>query len=263
MDPSKQDALVRGIDHAGVTVPSIEEASRFFAALGAEMMYDLIVPGTGANEGFGILNGVEPMAGEGQRAQLSAAALGLPPGVRLLWMRMLRLGGGATIELFQYVYEGQREPARAFDLGLQHLAVYVDDIDVASDLIAAAGAELFEGPNDCPGLEAGPGGRWRYARLPWGGLIELITYPGPMPYEAVTPLRRTWARDTVGDPPGNTAILRPSGAAFVSSTSRSPDLASASPSTREPAAFAQIDAKVARAGRSQPLESIGVSRRDA
>jgi catechol 2,3-dioxygenase-like lactoylglutathione lyase family enzyme len=202
MGASRQDALVRGIDHAGVTVPSIEEATRFFTALGAEAMYDLIVPGTGTNEGFGVVNGVEPLVGDGQRAELSAAALGLPHGVRLLWMRMLRLGGGATIELFQFRYDGQREPARACDLGLQHLAVYVEDIDVASDLIAAAGAELLEGPNDCPGIEAGPGARWRYARLPWGGLIELITYPGPMPYEGVTPLRRTWWRDTGGVPTG-------------------------------------------------------------
>ena len=171
------------------------------AALHAKVMYDLVVPGLGPQRTSGVLNGPPGATGEGEPADLSVGALGLPDDAILVWMRMLHLGQGPTVELFQYSYGGQRRAGRGCDLGLQHFAVYVGDIDAASQDIAAAGGELLDGPNDCPGLEAGPGARWRYARLPWGSLMELITYPASMPYEAITPLRRTWSSHVVSSLP--------------------------------------------------------------
>jgi hypothetical protein len=83
-----------------------------------------------------------------------------------------------------------RHPWRPSDFGLQHVAVYVDDIDYAIQRFVAAGGTMFTGPNELVGLEKGKGNAWCYGRTPWGTVIELITYPGPKEYERTTPLRR-------------------------------------------------------------------------
>jgi hypothetical protein len=54
--------------------------------------------------------------------------------------------------------------------GIDHLgiAVYVDDIDLATERFVAAGGTMFSGPNEMEALEKGEGNRWRYGRTPWG-----------------------------------------------------------------------------------------------
>ena len=54
----------------------------------------------------------------------------------------------------------------------------------------AAGGRALEGPLDLPREEAGEGNRWLYVVAPWGGIIEIVTYPSPMGYETTTELRR-------------------------------------------------------------------------
>ncbi len=170
--------VVRGIEHVGITVPDIEEATDFFvAAFGAEPMYDMHA---------------SPRAtgGSGDPDASDQATLGVREGVSWLSSRMLRLGGGANIELFTYHDNGQRAAATASDLGIQHLALLVDDIDVASRLVVEAGGQALVGPSVLPGPEAGEGNKWLYTVAPWGTIIELISLPSPQAYETTTPLRR-------------------------------------------------------------------------
>ena len=78
---------------------------------------------------------------------------------------------------------------RPSDFGIQHICLYVDDIDAAARL-AAAGGTLLSEPGDLPGGDAGAGNRYVYTRTPWGSTIELVTYPSPQAYESRTELRR-------------------------------------------------------------------------
>ncbi len=164
---------VRGIEHVGITVPDLDAATRFFrSAFGAVPLFDL----------------VEPPEDE-QAARAAAEAFGLERrlGVRRgTWtraMRMLRLGNGANVELFEFVADGQRAPAVPSDLGIQHLAVAVDDLDATAEAVVAAGGTLLDGPCDLPAAEAGPGNRFWYTRAPWGTTIELVSIPSTQAYE--------------------------------------------------------------------------------
>ncbi|MEA2804542.1 MAG: hypothetical protein QOG78_4926 [Rhodospirillaceae bacterium] len=165
---------IRGIDHLGITVPDLDAASRFFEeAFDAKPLFD------------NIKRSGEPF--EGAKAE---AMVGMAPGTVLVTMRMMQLGNGPGIELFEMRGPDQRPPARPSDFGLQHFALYVDDIDFATERFVAAGGTMFSGPNEMEGLEKGKGNTWRYGRTPWGSVIELISSPGPQEYERETPLRR-------------------------------------------------------------------------
>jgi catechol 2,3-dioxygenase-like lactoylglutathione lyase family enzyme len=164
-------STVRAVEHIGVTVPDLEQATAFFAeALGAEEIYDMID---------------SPLAGPAIEE-----GLGVPKGAVIEAIRMLRLGNGPNIELFTYSGVTQREPVIPSDYGLQHFCVYVDDIDAAAKQIEAAGGTLLSAPGDLPGGDAGSGNRYVYTRTPWGSTVELVTYPSPQAYEASTELRR-------------------------------------------------------------------------
>jgi catechol 2,3-dioxygenase-like lactoylglutathione lyase family enzyme len=167
---------VRAIDHVGITVPSIEEASAFLvAAFGAEVVFDM-----------------QPSAPSDSTAPApdDQARLGVRPGVRWRSSRLLRLGEGASIELFEYEDAGQRTPPTVSDLGINHFAVYVDDIHAAQERVIAAGGSSLEGPLLLPGPESGDDNWWLYTVAPWGGTIELVSYPGDQGYEATTNVRR-------------------------------------------------------------------------
>jgi catechol 2,3-dioxygenase-like lactoylglutathione lyase family enzyme len=166
---------VRAIDHVGLTVPSIPAASAFLvAALGAEVVYDMRPEAV-------------PASAPGPDDQ---ARLGVRADVRWKSSRLLRLGEGASIELFEYDDAHQRTPPTVSDLGIQHFAVYVDDIDAARDRIVAEGGKALEGPLPLPGAESGDGNRWLYTVAPWGGIIELVSYPSSQAYEATATTRR-------------------------------------------------------------------------
>jgi catechol 2,3-dioxygenase-like lactoylglutathione lyase family enzyme len=170
---------VRAIDHVGLTVPNISEATDFLvAAFGAERVYDMqpVAPGPDA-----------PAAGAAPSDQ---ARLGIRPGARWRSSCLLRLGEGASIELFEYEDPEQREAHTVGDLGITHFGVYTDDIDATVARVVAAGGRALEGPLDLPREESGEGNRWCYTVAPWGGIIEIVTYPSPLAYESTTDLRR-------------------------------------------------------------------------
>ena len=164
----------RGIDHFGITVPDLDAASRFLEqAFGAKQLFDNIARSDPPFEG-------EP----------AEALVGMAPGTALVTMRMMQLGNGPGIELFEVRGPDQHGPIRFSDFGLTHFAVYVDDIDAATERFVAAGGTMFAGPNDMDGHEKGPGNKWRYGRTPWGSMVELLSSPGAQEYERHTTLRR-------------------------------------------------------------------------
>jgi catechol 2,3-dioxygenase-like lactoylglutathione lyase family enzyme len=164
----------RGIDHVGITVPDLDAASRFLEqALGAVPLYDAITRSD------------PPKQGSAVEKQLDLA-----PGTKVTTMRMMRLANGPGIELFEMNGSTQQPPARPSDFGLQHVAVYVDDIDASLRRFVAAGGTILSGPTVMLGVEKGNGDKWAYERAPWGTVIELISYPGAQEYEETAKLRR-------------------------------------------------------------------------
>ena len=161
---------LRGVDHIGITVPDMEQATAFFVeVLGCELLYER-----------------EPPADDTPRDRL-----GVPEGSRIEAVRFLRCANGANIELFEFYSPEQREDfPRPNDVGIQHLALYVDDLDAAVEHLRRRDVELMSGPNPLPGPEAGEGNRFIYARTPWGLTVELISYPAPMSYAEHSDARR-------------------------------------------------------------------------
>ena len=153
--------LPRGIDHIGLTVLDLAGAERFIIdGLGGEYLYELL------SENQPPLSGPEV-----------EAAIGLPFGAQVNAVRMYRLGEGPGIELFHYSAPEQRDPARASDLGWQHIGLYVDDLRAAVERAMNAGAVLLAEPWDMIGPEAGAGNRFCFLRAPFGALVEFVTYP--------------------------------------------------------------------------------------
>jgi catechol 2,3-dioxygenase-like lactoylglutathione lyase family enzyme len=110
---------------------------------------------------------------------------------------MLRLGNGPNLELFTYSGVKQAQPVVPSDFGIQHICIYVDDIDAAADRLEKAGGILLSRPGVLPGGDAGNGNRYVYTRTPWGSTIELVTYPSAQAYERKTELRR-WRPQPTG-----------------------------------------------------------------
>ena len=161
---------LRGVDHIGITVPDIDQATAFFVdVLGCELLYER-----------------EPPQDDAPRHRL-----GVPAGSRIQAVSFLRCANGANIELFEFYSPDQREEfPRPSDVGIQHLALYVENLDAAVEHMHRHRVKLMSGPNPLPGPEAGEGNRFIYARTPWGLTVELISYPASMAYEQHSDARR-------------------------------------------------------------------------
>lgn len=150
----------RGIDHIGITVPDIEEATQFLRdAFDAAMVYDTVSEG-------------QPH----QSPEKLAATVALKKDQRISATRIVRLGDSANIELFEI--KGATVGVEGIgSLGLQHFAIYCDDITEVLRRVLAAGGTQLDGPNALFGMEKGQGNSMHYTRAPWGTLIELISIP--------------------------------------------------------------------------------------
>lgn len=169
-------AGVRAIDHVGITVPDLKEAARFFVdAFGAEVIFEM--------------NSHRDTSDESVLAD-EQAKLGTRPTARWTRTLVLRLGDGPSIELFEYEDSERLPPPTPSDLGIQHFGIYVDDIDAACAQVVAAGGTALRGPSLLPDLESGEGNQWLYTVAPWGGIIELVSYPSAQLYEQHTDVRR-------------------------------------------------------------------------
>jgi catechol 2,3-dioxygenase-like lactoylglutathione lyase family enzyme len=164
----------RGVDHIGLTVPDMQAASDFLArAFGAVTVYDVQSPDD------------EPMAGAETEQQL-----GLPDGAKIVHMRLMRIGDGPSIELFQFADTRQKDAPDLNDYGLQHFALYVDDIEAMANAFEEEGGKLLSPPHGLAGVEDGQGNAGVYGRAPWGVLIELISYPDGINYPDGAPISR-------------------------------------------------------------------------
>jgi len=151
---------VRGIDHIGITVPDVEAATRFLSqAFDAAVVYDTVADGLPRRQPEDL-----------------AATVALNQTQRVIATRIVRLGDSANIELFE-IKDTVPGVHGIGALGLQHFAIYCDDISEVLRRVLAAGGTQLRGPNPLFGAEEGPGNAMHYVRAPWGTLIELISTP--------------------------------------------------------------------------------------
>lgn len=159
-DPS----VPRGVGHIGVTVPDLEEATRFFRrAFGARVAYD------------GLTRADEPRRGPEVERQL-----GLPEGAAIVAQRMLQIGIGPGFEVFEVEVDSahRQRAAGLADLGWGHVALLVDEVDPVIARAVAAGAEALSEPHGNSRHEDTPGNASVYLRTPWGSIVELQALPG-------------------------------------------------------------------------------------
>ncbi|SDN36772.1 Catechol 2,3-dioxygenase [Ensifer sp. YR511] len=154
-----------GVQHIGFTVSDLEEAVGFFEAV------------------FGAVTCLEtgPIDVDDTFMQ---KRLGVPAGRRIENIKVLRVGNGTNLEIFQYSGEGDNgDPLkRNSQPGGFHLAFEVDDCDAAATRLRAAGVEVLEGPTyvDNGAME---GLTWLYLKAPWGQFLEIVSMRGPLGYE--------------------------------------------------------------------------------
>ena len=148
-----------GIEHIGLTVPSLEEATGFFQdVLGAETLYD-IGPFESADDWM-------------------ASHLAVHPRARINKLRVLRIANGPVLELFEFTSPDQRTAMpRNSDHGGWHMAFYVEDMEAALLALRAHRCRIQSGPVT---MTEGPsaGLTWLYFQAPWGQQLELVSYPG-------------------------------------------------------------------------------------
>ncbi|MDB4873462.1 MAG: glyoxalase [Gemmatimonadales bacterium] len=146
-----------GLDHVGLTVPDIEEATSFLVeVVGCEYLYAL-----------------PPLLGRGEWMR---EHLNTDPRSEVKHLRFFRCGTGPVFEVFEYEAPDQNNAApRNSDIGGHHFALYVDDIDAAVTHLRDAGVEVLGEPTSSVGPHLGQ--RWVYFLAPWGGQFELVSYP--------------------------------------------------------------------------------------
>lgn len=156
---------VFGLQHVGFTVPDIDEAVRFFETVfgGATVLSTGLID---VDDAF------------------MRRRLGVPGKCRIEDIRVLRVGDGSNLEIFQYSGEpGAGEPLkRNSQPGGFHLAFQVDDAHAAAARLRVAGVDLLDGPTD---VETGPmaGLTWLYLRAPWGQFLEIVSATAPLGHE--------------------------------------------------------------------------------
>lgn len=155
-----------GIDHVGITVPNVVDAATWFAE---------------------VLGGANPLTFgpfSDPTGDFMQQLVDVDPRAVVDQIRVIRIGNGPGVELFQYEAPDQdRTFRRNADWGGHHVAFYVRDIDKAVAYLTSNGAEKRLGPFP---VTAGPaaGQTINYFRTPFGTDIELISYPHGMAYEA-------------------------------------------------------------------------------
>jgi len=154
---------LRRLDHVGLTVPDLDQATTFFVdVLGCEYLYSL-----------------GPFQDDGD---WMAEHLNVHPRATVPENRFFRCGGQAIFEVFVYTAPDQAQTVpRNSDVGGHHLALYVDDLDAAVEHLRAAGVRVLGEPTASRGHHEGQ--RWVYFLAPWGLQFELVSYPGGKAYD--------------------------------------------------------------------------------
>ena len=162
MQTARSAVRFRGLDHIGVTVPSLDEAIAFYIdAFGGQVLYRM-----------GPLDSRE-MPRVGQR-DWTADFIDVPD-ARVKFAGV-RIAGTLILEIYEYERPaGGATPPRNSDLGGHHIALRVDDVEAAAEHLRAKGCRMMRGPIVVPG---GPlfGSRSWYFADPWGNYFELMEY---------------------------------------------------------------------------------------
>jgi catechol 2,3-dioxygenase-like lactoylglutathione lyase family enzyme len=147
------------LDHIGITVPDLAEATTFFVdVLGCEYMYSL--------------GPFSDSTGDWMHTHLN-----VDPGTVMRQLHFFRCGGAAIFEVFEYDAKDQTlTPPRNSDVGGHHVALYVEDLDTAVKYLRDKGVRVLGEPTVSKGPSAGQ--RWIYFLAPWGMQFELVSYPG-------------------------------------------------------------------------------------
>lgn len=150
--PGPGQPMVTGIDHAGITVSSLERSLAFYRDL-----LGLRVIEISGEEDIGEIIGIEG-------ARIRAADLDA--------------GDGRIIELLEYVQgSAGRHPQQPNGIGCPHIALRVGDLAEALRRLAEAGHEPVGRPTTITGALAWHGATVAYLRDPDGALIELVQRP--------------------------------------------------------------------------------------
>jgi catechol 2,3-dioxygenase-like lactoylglutathione lyase family enzyme len=156
---------IHGLQHIGFTVPDMDEAERFFT------------------EHFGAVTCFSTGRVESDD-DVMIRRLGVPGPCRMEDIRVLRIGQGTNLEIFQY--SGDPAPDEPLKRNSQpggfHLAFEVDDCEATAARLRAGGVEVLDGPNR---VESGPmeGLTWCYLKAPWGLFLEIVSLSEPLAYE--------------------------------------------------------------------------------
>lgn len=161
---------ILGLHHVGFTVPDMEQAIQFF------------------HDVFGTVTIME-CGSVDVDDDFMARHLGVPKGVKIADQRVIQVGRGGALELFEYVgVEGEQQIKHNGEVGAMHIAFEVDDAYKVAERMRSAGVDLLEGPTL---IEGGPMNNlvWLYLRSPWGQYLEIVSANGPLGYEADGGLR--------------------------------------------------------------------------
>jgi catechol 2,3-dioxygenase-like lactoylglutathione lyase family enzyme len=162
------------MDHAGIMVPNIEEATAWFRDI------------MGATDPLTFGPFSDPTG------TLMHDLVGVDPRAVIPQIKQLRIGHSANIELLEYQAPNQSHKLpKNSDFGGHHIAFYVTDIDKAVNYMKSRGVEKLLGPFS---VTAGPaaGQTINYFRTPFGLFIELISYPHGEAYQHAG-LRPLWS----------------------------------------------------------------------
>ena len=154
-----------GLQHIGFTVPDMQQAVDFFTRI------------------FGAVTIME-CGSVDVDDEFMKRRLGVPAGCKIKDQRVLQIGGGGALELFEHAGAGGAPSIKHNgEVGAMHIAFEVEDAYQAADRMRAAGVDLLEGPTL---IEGGPmdGLVWLYLRAPWGQYLEVLSAKGPLGYEA-------------------------------------------------------------------------------
>ncbi|UDI77127.1 VOC family protein [Staphylococcus taiwanensis] len=158
----------RGINHIGLTVPDMEEATAFFKnGLNGKIAYDSQKKSDDPRGG----NEVERV-------------LGLEKGAVIIHKRMMVFGNGPNIEMFEFRDAQQGKAQSLQDIGFTHISFYIEaaHFDDVIQQVESAGGQPISEPHANTKYEDTEGNRTVYIKTPWNSLIELQTVPNGFYY---------------------------------------------------------------------------------
>lgn len=153
-----------GLQHIGFTVPDMDQAVAFLTNI------------------FGAVTVME-CGSVDVDDDFMKRHLGVPAGCKISDQRVLQVGNGSALELFEYTGPGKASAIKHNgEVGAMHLAFEVEDTYEVAERMRASGVDTLEGPTL---IEGGPmdGLVWMYLRAPWGQYFEVLSAAGPLGYE--------------------------------------------------------------------------------